>query len=560
MILAAILVGVSAAQEPPGAPAPPPAPPPQEEALFGLDGREWTVAYGGALGVYGGGTLVYMVQSWGGDAEGEDVGLFPLGAVLGGGAVGLGTATLLMRDQGPSLDQAMHLGSSGVLGTFGGFQLARALIPPGADAEEQRIAAAGLLGATAGTGLGLLTLGSAPSREQTFAMDLGALVGWQAGAGGAAVSGHPRADAPQIHAASSLAGAAVLGVTAGALDRAGLSRPEPELLMTTLGQGAWIGLWTPWLIADEPSGTEVFGALRLGLGAGYLGALVAAPVLEPSPRSTALQAGGALAGNALGAGLPLAFGQQDRRAVLGPMLGGSVAGQVVGAVIAPRYDLSEEDVLTLGVLESWTLWQSLGWNLYSREVGVDSSRALGLGLTLGGAGTAAAIGLAPVIELSPQENALLFTGAGWGTWTGGFGALLLDGEPQQIVGGALVLGDLGMLGAATTAAFWDPSWLDVGLINGVGALGGALGGLSGVIFLYDRQDPRGVATLSLVGSTLGLGAGAVLAARSPETESARALVLPGRPQLPVRLALSASPWLDEEGQQGWSVQLSGWER
>lgn len=547
------------------APLPPPPPPPpvepRPETLFGLDGRDWTLAYGGALGVYAGGTAAYVVtQVRGGEAFEDEQSALSVGSVVAGAGAGLGTTWLLIGEGEPSIDQAMHLGSSGVLGSFTGYQLARALIPVGADAEGPRIAAAGLLGATAGTGIGLLTLRGAPPRSQTFALDLGALVGWQAGAGAASTLGYTLEDGARAHSAISLGGAAVLGGAALGLSRAGLSSPERPLLATSLGQGAWLGLWTPVLISESPEPTQVFGALRLGLGAGYLGALIAAPLVEQSQRSTTLQLAGALSGNAIGAGLPLALGETEPVPVVVPMLVGSVVGQGLGAVVAPRYALSEQDLLTLGLFESWTVWQAVGWNLYSRETGVESARALGLSLTLGGVGSAAAIGIAPHVDLSPEENALLVTGAAWGTWTGGWGGLLLDGEPEQIWGSGLVLGDIGLIGAAAATAAWDPSWVDVGLINGVGALGGALGGLSGVIFAYDPDSLRGVATASLVGSTLGLGAGTVVALRREDPPARAGLILPGLPELPVKLAFSAAPWSDEQGNPGVSVRLDGLER
>ena len=528
--------------------------PTRGDRLFGLNGEQWTLAYGAALGAFAGGTSAYLVQG----EEGEPISLATLAGFGAGGA----TTWLLIQSQPPTVDQAMHLGSSGVLGTFAGYRLARALIPEGAAEEQRRIAAAGLLGATAGTGIGMLTFSRAPVREQTFALDVGAFIGWQAGAGAAATAGHGFLDDPRTSAAASLGGATVFGATAVGLYRAGLPRPEVDLLGVSLAQGAWLGVWTPFVVADDPDAVAVWGALRLGLGAGYLGAQVAAPFVEQSPTSTALQVAGMASGSALGAGIPLAMGQTDRRPVLLTMMGGSVGGQVLGAALAPRYELSEQDYLTLGLLETWTAWQGLGWAFAGGNAGLPGSQAAGVGLAIGGGGTVASMALMPALELTPEQNALLATGAVWGTWTGLWGTQLWSAQPEEVSAGTLLLGNIGLVGAGVADAVWEPTWQDVGIINGVGALGGALGGLGGVILFYNPQDLRPVAGASVVGSTLGLGAGALIAVRRQDPPTPLGLLpgLPDRRELPVVLGFSAAPWTDEQGNPGWSVQLSGVER
>jgi hypothetical protein len=304
--------------------------------------------------------------------------------------------------------------------------------------------------------------------------------------------------------------------------------------------------------------------MRLGLGAGYLAGVVLSPYVNLYPRSVGLQLGGMAAGNALGAGIPLALGYgEEARWVVAPMLAGSVAGQVAGLALAPTYEVSGSDALLMGTIETWALYQGLGWGLFVNlsDSDLEDGQGFGMGLAIAGGGTIVAGTLAPLVDFTPAEAALVGSGAAWGTWYGAWGGHLAGLSPEQHWLTTLVAGNAGLAGTAAIAgAGWDPGWRQVGLIDSAGLLGGTVGAMAGVIASPNTET---VAAGSLVGSTAGLVAGAVLARKvgPGSTERSHALLIPlPRVDLPFRARVSAAPWLDEEGGTGALLSLDVVER
>jgi hypothetical protein len=245
------------------------------------------------------------------------------------------------------------------------------------------------------------------------------------------------------------------------------------------------------------------------------------------------------------------------------MLAGSVAGQIAGLALAPHYEVEGSDALLMGTIETWSLYQAIGWGTFANlaDPDLEESQAVGMGLTIAGGGTIIATTLAPLADFTPAEAAFVGSGGAWGTWYGAWGGHLAGLDSRQVWLTTLITGNAGLLGAGAVAgAAWDPGWRQVGLIDSAGLLGGTVGAMFGVIASPDMDT---VATASLVGSTAGLVTGGIFARKigpgDPERSHVLLLPLP-RWNLPVRAQVSAAPWVDEEGGSGALVSLNVVER
>lgn len=152
----------------------------------------------------------------------------------------------------------------------------------------------------------------------------------------------------------------------------------------------------------------------------------------------------------------------------------------------------------------------------------------------------------------------------WGTWYGAWSGYLLRAGPAETWAITLTTGDVALLGmAGATQLGLDPSWRQIGLVNAAGAAGAGFGALVGVLA---SPDPRTVSFASLIGTTVGLAGGSVLAVvRGPGGSETSALTLPGprRPRLskvPFLVMPMAAPWVGEDGDVGVMLQLTALER
>lgn len=518
-------------------------------------GKGFTVAFSGAYGAYVGGATGLAVS------DGETAPVVS-GALLGGAVGGLSGILIAQRADVTS-DGIVFAASTTGYGAYLGYQAGRGFLPPGVDAEDRRIRAAGVLGSMAGLGAGLLLLPRAPDAEDMIQADGGLAAGMIFGTGLNDLLDRDLYEDRQRRAPVSVLSTTAFGALALGTGVADVAAPKVGSTLLGLGQGTWIGLWTPTLLGVDNSAYYTWAGARLGLGLGYLGSYGLAAIGEPDARSFLLQTALAGTGNALGAGLPMLIGPSDGSAagVVGPMLLGSVAGQVTGAVLAPRYVATSDDVLWMAGAETWTAWQGVGWTAYVSPT--SERRGVGAGLSLFGAGTALTLASAPFAELTPAETTLLFTTAGWGS---GLGALTgvaagVDGRTNLAI--SLGTGDIALVGAGLAlAAGAEPGWGTVARVNGGLAFGGALGALGAVVFAYDADSGATAAAASLIGAGAGL-TGALLL-RSPRgRDTGHAALLPPSlrlPRLPVQASFSAAPWTSESGASGAYVAVQGRER
>lgn len=473
-------------------------------------------------------------------------------AGMAGAGLGYGTAHLLTRGEDLSLAGATLTATSGITGTWFGYEAARALIPVGAERYQQRLVAATALGNLAGTGLGIFASRSAPPAAASATGLMGTAVGWQAGAGLADLAGF---DDPQRIAGTELGTGLLFTLGSVAAVSKAPHPPHGGQVALNLAHGAWLGGWMPFLFTDHPDGADTLAGLRVGLALGEAGAL-ASLWTPPVERSVGLQAAGAGIGAALGAGIPLAAGMDTQaRSVVGPMMIGSVGGQVLGAVAAPRYRLAGGDGLLLGVVETWAAYQTVGWAAYGDHTSDAGGQPAGYALTSAGAGSLAALVLPEVTDFDAAQAVMTGAGGAWGTWYGAWASELAHAPPSTDWLVTLLAGDTGLITAAAAQANgWHPSWAQTGVINGAGMTGGALGALAGVVV---SPDIEGAAVGALSGSTLGLASGFWLANQldegSPTSRSARG-IRHGR-RLPLAASFTAMPMPGADGTTGAFVQL-----
>lgn len=528
---------------------------PRSSARAVPDGEAALYLLSAAYGAYVGGNIAYLVDEAAEEREEPlDGAAITIGGALGAGA-GVGTAALLAARLDPTPAEVAGLGTGMLVGGFVGHNIGSTFIAPGADGRTERVQAAQLAGTMGGIGLAIVRGPHVRTVGSNLHLDVATLAGWQTAAGISDLAGLDPARDVQLRSGLALAGGLGFLGTAAVLGPR-LETPTANATWLALGDAAWLGAWTPYLFADEPTEAQLTGGLRLGIGAGYLGTVALAALGQPSSRSVGLQAIGASAGSALGAGVPLALGGEGpARAVVGPMLAVGAGGQLAGALVAPHYEVSDDDRYLLGTLAAWTGYQTAGWSVYASAVGPDAgTRPAGYALTAGGAGTLLTMASAPLLDVRPATSFQLLASGGWGTWFGGFASELADLEKDEQWLVTLAAGDAAIVGTAVAAAAgFDPTWSDIGITNGVGAMGAAAGGLLGVVFLYEEDDLDPLVLSTLGGSAVGLALGGVLAARSDG--GAHDLALPAFWRMGLDPSFAVRPWTDDEDRPGVWVEL-----
>lgn len=529
-------------------------------------------AFGTTYGAYVGGEAGWMLGEALEKNESDHRGQNIAPGALGGAVIGGATTLLVTRTSELTPPGVFQMYSGAFEGGFIGSQLTRAILPYDAPAAPERIQAGGLGGTVAGVGLGIAFGERArPIRDQVRT-DLGVGIGWIAGTGVSDMLPKYWVDvdanddlwvdtrpvARRRDAAIALAGGTALGGLAMVANRVGVEDPTAPTLALSFGHGAWIGAWAPFAFTGSPTSRQVLGGLKVGTAAGYTSTLALSAFGQPDAKSTALQAAGWASASAIGAGIPLAASPKlHRREVVGSMLLSGIAGQALGAIVAPHWEMGPDDAALLATLETWTAVQAVGWGMYADATGAESHRSIGGGLIAGGTGTALAIGLVPALDIPPSGSLMLFSGGAWGVWFGGWGGQLATGDADVIWLSMLTAGN-GGLGATALAEGlgWKPDWRDVAAINGIGLVGAAAGGLVGAVALYDPETWDPLVTSTIVGSGAGLIAGGIIAATNEPGDTRVAFVVPFHRRIPLRATPLVAPWTTPEGGMGLVVTVT----
>lgn len=525
------------------------------------------IIYGGLYGAYMAGMSTWLVgEALESSEEAYNGKGVPYGVLIGA-ATGAATAHFVNIAAPGTPSSTAHLFTDTLVGGYYGQQAGRMLIPLAAPGAHERILASGMAGTMAGIGVSVARPGKAHAIGNQVHFMGATGIGWVTGRGIGDMIGWERVEQRRERATVETSASLAMGGAAMLANRLGVEAPKAQTVAMGLVDGAWFGTWTPYLVVDDPSDKHLAGGAQAGLGLGYLATLTMSVAGQPSPKSVGLQGIGLAAGSALGAGIPLALGDEGpTRLVVGPMLAAGAAGQVLGAVTAPHYEIEDNDKVLLGSLQAWTAYQAAGWATFGRQAGAEDQQVLGYALTAGGAGTLMTMGLVPVLDVSPEGSVMLLSGGAWGTWFGAWGSQMAHADADQLWLASLAAGDGALLASAVgQAAGWKPTWRQAAGINGGGLAGAAAGGLVGAIALYDPDDWTPISTSIVAGSGVGLIAGGVLSAtsgkRSVETASRHTLLPKVSARLPFRARSQVLPWVAEGSDDpGVWVQLDLTER
>ena len=432
------------------------------------------VLFGASLGAGSGFLLSRAVQPSGGDV------LLSMGGGLIGGTLGLGTSMLIAQTAGRS-DTLAALGGS--LGLMAGTALAahwdgvHFSAPPlltglgyGALAGTlasslgdetwpgwTRKSTGGLLAGGASGALAGILLAQATNAtdRQSGLAALGGADGLAAGLGFGLLLDDQDSRGARIGMVAG--GAAGLAVGAALWPRITLDDSDPYLIGGLTALGLWNGVWLPALghaKLSEVSTTKQRGALLAGGASASLAATGLASFLrvDKDLMADALFVDILLSGVGAGAG---ALASERVDVPLASMLGGGLAGLVLGSTLHNSINITTDDV--------------------------------------------------PLLTLSSLE----------GLWLGAWlPRLLYKGEDvnQRNQVGGLVAGGLGGFTIATLASHWvRPDGNQAAVTGTTSAIGAALSG--GSVLLADDLRNRGGVAIMLGGTTAGLAVGVALAPR-----------------------------------------------
>jgi hypothetical protein len=275
------------------------------------------------------------------------------------------------------------------------------------------------------------------------------------------------------------------------------------------GEAAWVGTFLPQAL--EIDDQDLKGTVRLPWNGAVAAGLALSELRQVPYRQTAVTAWGALTGNAIGAGIPL-LADADPATTTRVMIPVGLAGTVGAYFADPLVEPSRGDAVmigmgaTVGTVEGVVLGTAIE-DLQDRWSSTQTAGLTALGGGLTGAGLLA---LSPVVDPAPDEMVVLGTAAAWGGYYGALIPVALGGEgdPAGVLLPSAITALVGMGGAGVAmlpSVGLEPRDTLVPQLTALS--GGTVGALGAGLF---TPDPSAVAGGSLIGSTLGFGAGALV--------------------------------------------------
>ncbi|MBN2798680.1 MAG: HEAT repeat domain-containing protein [Deltaproteobacteria bacterium] len=341
-----------------------------------------------------------------------------------------------------------------------------------------------------------------------------------------------------------------LGTVAGHLytPRANLTGDDWSMITLAAGYGLYAGAVAPL----SPSVDQ--GSLPWATGnAAALLAYGLSPQVD-MPRDITLSAltglgYGAVGGALLGVVVAPDDGSLQQAMSLALGTGAMAAGGY--AAWRTEGDIQPNDAVLTGLVTGWSTWQAMGW-AYVLQAD-DPQEVSGAGLVpvvLGGA-TALAT---PKADIQFSHSLSAASLGLWGAYLGSVGGILADGSGEQVVGSALVVSDVGLLGGALLMSpRVGAAPMVVGLANAGGVVGGATGALVAAMATAEQKP-------ILAASLLGAAAGAAGGAAAGRALQGRELVAGlHAPALPSGLAVTPRYFPTGDGAVwGAELSLSGW--
>ena len=539
---------------------------------------------GGVIGVaangVAGGVLLSSVGAWGQLDEGTAIG------AVGGSLIGLGTGWLYASGRPITRGQGLAYASGVGWGLSAGLMAQWAVVPadhPNIGDRERRNVGALLrvAGTGVGAGVGAWVMSHDPAAADVLEVDLAGYTGSQIAWGVSRLALGPDDFGPdpwldpngdrtyrlelarrdRVRTGATLIGVvAGLGVGAAARGAWDLQPGDALLAGVIAGESAWIGGWMPTAIDPDanPDG-HVHTALHAGLAVG----LLATALDGPTPaRRGAVAAYGGVAGNLLGAGLPMLSARppsdQTTAQVMLPL---GAAGTIAGALLSERLDPDGGDWAMIGVGVPLATAQAAAIGAVLDAKGqIRGSQVPGIAVTTAGASSFVLMGIAPLVDPEPADMALLGAAAAWGTWYGGLTQVALDLDLQR--------GDDVLLGMVTADAFLigggvlispmvdlDPKLTLGAQLGGVG--GATLGALGAGLASNDAQT---AAAGAVIGSTVGLAGGAAVTWFVRQKRGPSVATGLSRPRLPGVWTPTAEPTVRPDGSAVmlWGIRGEGW--
>jgi hypothetical protein len=399
-----------------------------------------------------------------------------------------------------------------------------------------------------------------------------------------AMAGNPSVGNVMETNATGVMGMMLAGTIHEVADAGGDSGSASLLLGASAGLGVGVWVQDPWNpSASQAAFAGVVGLESHAVGAmseelfgidsrwtedglltgqlGFVGGLVGAHHLDPSLNTSALMGHyallGHLAGSSVGDFAPKYRGSNtDARFIMGAGVLGMVGGGLASRTLEPS--LGDLGATALGGFVASANTGAIGFKMISEDIVSEDTMTGTLKLVFTGV-TGGLLATTGSMDLDPDLTIFMATGAGWGAYYGSLTQLVIP-QDLAIEDAALVttgLMDLGIAGAAyfgSKEGGIDPK--DTFLPQLFGVAGGTLGSLTVMLANSDEQLIAGGA---LIGSTVGLGAGAVLAPKLSKKRGAKAAAtkLKRGFDLPGDWTVIALPSVNPDGTMGGSFQVQG---
>lgn len=544
-----------------------------------LEGKEIdsTASGVGVVSMVGGtglasGILLSSVGVWGGSEEAIAIG------AVGGSLIGAGTGGFYGVTRNVSTGQGLRYASDVSWGLTSSELLTQVVLDPWpiqrdyqANRKRQNKAAAiRAVGTIAGAGIGLNTMNTRdPDPHDVVGSNIAGVGAMQVGMGIVDMTleqgqtdcyawegGQSNCDVYKrwyrSRYAAGLAGSAVgLGTTTLVREQWDPSFRHHVFSGLFAVESTWATMWlheqskTSAIPEDALFRTTAAGSVLIGEGLAH--------GLDIQTHQNLGAIYGILAGNALGAGLPMAFGATEG-SIQKTMIPVGIVGTAAGVGLAGRAKFEPGDVtlITAGTPILTAQVAAYGGYANATTPGFNGEQVAGMALTTA-ALSSAGLGLISQ-KTSPKslDVGVIATSAAWGTWFGVLTpiAMELDGDSSTLL----------LTGAATSQAFMVGTagviyGLDVQsrrlLVPQLGAVGGAsLGSLGASL-----ANPEHAAKGAVIGSVVGFAGGAIFELnRSPQlTERS---FTPRRPHLriPGQFGFAAAPTA-LDGETGVWLQL-----
>ena len=494
-----------------------------------------------------GGVLLNAVGTWGKTEAGRTVG------ALGGAAIGAGTSYFYLQDNPISQGQGLRYSSNVAWGLIGSGLVNEAL---DVDSDNMR-ALVRVMGASGGAYSGFKAMDGNPNFGNVWETNATGVMGMIMG-----LSVYELATQGDYYDPSA---AVLVGASAGL----GIGTLVQDAWEPSVNQAAFAGVIGAETLAIGGMADSLFGIDEewvydlppLTGQLGFVGGLVGAHHLDPSLNTSALMGSyallGHLAGSSVGDFAPK-YRWSDTHARV--TMGAGVLGMVGGGLASRTLEPSAGDLgaTALGGFVASANTGAIGIKLLSEDIVSGDTLGGTLKLVFTGV-TGGLLATSDSLNLDPDLTLFMATGAGWGAYYGSLTQLVipqdLDFEDALLVTTGLM--DLGIAGTfyyGSKEGGIDPK--DTFLPQLFGVAGGTLGSLTVMLANSDEQLIAGGA---LIGSTVGLGAGAVLAPKLNKKRGAKAAAtgLKRGFDLPGDWTVMALPSVNPDGSMGGSFQVQG---